>query len=430
MVRDFRNTVGLLPFGLASCAMAAAAGAADVTPTYVGMTAQDVGVLERSRPEYDAKGIPLGGFRLFPTLDLAGAYDSNVFRREDENSDGVYTIAPTMYLKSQWGRHFLEFYAGSKSYFYSDYTDENLTDWKVGGDGRYDISRSAMLAVNAHFGEMHELWSAPNNVTGYQAKPNRYYQGHADMTAAYQPNRLGVGVGASMDRYDFTDTARIGGGVLSNDDRDQYNYQAYAKVFYDFSPGYSAFVKASYDERDFDQFYDRSDLHRSSHGFRVDGGLDLHITHLLSGEVFAGYVEQHFAQDVATPLKNVSGLDFGAKLDWYAAPLLTVHLSGKRTLDDVTITGASVADNKSVSLSADYELLRNVIVQANVSFSESAFVGTTRKYTYPGAGLAVKYLMNRYTSIDLAYSYSKRSANISGADFSDNTVSLNLKFHI
>jgi hypothetical protein len=427
---NLKNMVKLLPATAMTYVAIAAAGAADVSPTYVGLTTQDVGVLDRARPEYDAKGIPLGGFRLFPTLDLVGTYDSNVFRREDENSDGVYTIAPTLYLQSQWGRHFVELYAGSKSYFYSVFTDENLTDFKVGGDGRYDISRAAVLAVNGYYAEMHELWSAPNNVTGYQKSPNRYFQTHADITSAYQPNRLGIGLGMSFDRYDFTNTDRIGGGVLSNNDRDQYNYQGYAKVFYDFSPGYSGFVKASYDERDFDQFYDRSSLHRSSHGFRVDGGLDLQITHLLSGEVFAGYVEQHFAQDVATPLKNVSGLDFGAKLDWYASPLLTVHLNGKRTLDDVTITGASVADNKSVSLSADYELLRNIIVQGNVSFTDSAFIGTTRKYTYPGAGLGVKYLVSNYASLDLAYSYSKRSANISGADFSDNTVSLNLKFHI
>ena len=42
--------------------------------------AQAVGVLERERPAYDAKGIPLGGFRLYPRLNFDTAYDDNVFR--------------------------------------------------------------------------------------------------------------------------------------------------------------------------------------------------------------------------------------------------------------------------------------------------------------------------------------------------------------
>ena len=28
------------------------------------------GVMDRARPEYDAKGLPLGGFRLFPTFNF------------------------------------------------------------------------------------------------------------------------------------------------------------------------------------------------------------------------------------------------------------------------------------------------------------------------------------------------------------------------
>ncbi len=51
------------------------------------MTPQDVGVMDRARPAYDAKGIPLGGFRLFPSLDVVGTYDDNVFRLPTGQSD-------------------------------------------------------------------------------------------------------------------------------------------------------------------------------------------------------------------------------------------------------------------------------------------------------------------------------------------------------
>lgn len=401
-----------------------------VAPTYIGMTPMDVGVMDRARPEYDAKGIPLGGFRLFPLLDLFGSYDDNVFRLPTGQSDYFFTESPTLRLQSQWGRHFFEIYAGLNNYNYLKFSDQNLMDWKVGTDGRLDISRAAVLTANVYYGEMHELWSAPNNIVGYQASPNRYYQTHAEVITAYQPNRLGIGFGGSFDRYDFTSTPEIGGGLLYNSDRNEDEYQGYAKIFYDFSPGYSGFVKASYDGRNFDHLFDRSGLDRSSHGYHFDGGLDMQLTHLLSGEVFAGYLEQFYPQNVPLPLRDISGLDFGVRLDWYASPLLTVHLNGSRQLQDVVISGASASDNRVGSLSADYEFRPNIIVQGYVSYTDSRFIGTTRTDNYPGAGIGIKYLLNRYMSLDVNYNYSERSSNSSGINYTDDTVNVGLHLHI
>lgn len=399
------------------------------TPTYIGMTSQDVGVMDRARPEYDAKGIPMGGFRLFPTLDTSASYDDNVYRLPASQSDYYFEVAPSARLQSQWGRHFVELYGGTNSYIYSKNSRLNLTDWNVGSDGRLDISRAAVASANVNYSELHEALSSPN-VTGFQAEPNRYYKTHADVKAAYQPNRLGLGAGVSFDHYNWQNTPAVGGGTLFNSDRNESEYQAYAKIFYAFSPGYSGFVKASYDSREFAHRFDRSGADRSSHGYRIDGGLDLQITHLVSGEIFAGYLKQNFAQNVPVPLPNVSGIDFGAQLDWYASQVLTLHLQAARTVSDVIIAGASVSDDRSVKVSADYELRRNVIVQAYGAYTNSNLVGTTRTDNYPSAGIAVKYMMNRYMSTDLQYNYSKRSSSAPGINFTDNTVSLGLTLHI
>jgi hypothetical protein len=411
-------------------AMPAASNAESTTPTYVGMTPQDVGVVDRARPAYDAKGVPLGGFRLFPALTATSTYDDNIFRTIAPQSDWFFTVSPALRLTSQWGRHFLEIYSGLNSYNYAKFGDENLIDWNIGTDGRIDISRSANVTANLYYSELHELWSAPNNVVGYQAKPNRYRQTHAETIGVYQPNRLGFSVGASFDHYSWAQTPAIGGGWLYNGDRDQNEYQAFFKTYYDFSPGYSAFVKASYDERDFIDPLDRSGLRRSSHGYRVDGGLDLQISHLVSGEIFVGYLKQNFAKNGALTLNGVSGFDYGAQLDWYVSPMLTLHLSAARRLDDVVLTGVSVADNKSVTVSVDYELLPNVILQARGAYVDSKYVGSNRSDQYPIAGIGLKYLMNRYVSADAGYTYSERSTNLSSFHYSDNTLSIGLTLHI
>jgi hypothetical protein len=158
--------------------------------------------------------------------------------------------------------------------------------------------------------------------------------------------------------------------------------------------------------------------------------VELQFSHLLRGEIYAGYLEQHYAQNVPIPLKNVAGIDFGASLDWFATPVLTAHLYAAHTLEDVTISRSAVSNNEVVRLSADYELAYDTIVQTYISYQHSSFTGTTRTDEYPGAGVTLKYLVNRYVSADLNYNYNERTSNISGAGFKDNMVSITLKAHI
>ena len=399
-------------------------------PDNVSTTAQNEGVMNRPRPEYDAKGISLGGFRLFPELQLSENYDSNVFRQPTDQDDYFFEATPELKLQSQWGRHFLELYSGADYYNYSRFSAEDLTDWNVGGDGRLDISHAAVVSAGAYYSETHEPWSSPNNLIGFQAKPNRYHQTHADVSSTFQPNRLGITLGGSYDRYDWLNTAALGGGTINNHDRDLDEYQAYAKAFYDFSPGYSVFLRGSYDTRQYDQDFDRSGLHRSSNGYRVDGGVDVQVTHLIAGEVFAGYLQQNFSQNVPTPLPDVTGFNYGLNLDWYATPRLTFHITGQRQLENVIIVGASVADDRNIGASADFEILYNLIGQAHLQYTEGRFVGTSRTDRMPDAGVGLKFLLDRYASLNLNYDWSQRSSTSPGVGYTDNLVSLGLRLQI
>lgn len=402
-----------------------------VVPNYIGMTPQNEGVLDRARPEYDAKGIPLGAFRLYPTLDVNAIYDDNVFRMDHGVSDWLFTIAPNVQLQSQWGRHYLGIYTGLTAFQYSKYTDENLIDWNVGSTGRYDISHSATLIANVEYAGKHEPWYSPNYtgfvLGGNYQEPFQYYQFHGQSTLEFQPDRLGFEAGGSVDTFRWINTPKVGGGFFDNHDRDENEYQFFGKVFYDFSPGYAGFVRAIYDERDFSQEPDRSGVYRTSHGYHVQGGLDLQISHLVHGEVYLGYVSQSFK----APLQDVSGIDYGIKLDYYVSPVLTLHLNGAHQLQDVTLSNISVADNKSISLGADYEFRPNVIVQASVFYVDSRYIGTHYSDQYPGFHMGVSYLLNRYVSADASYDYTSRSTDRpSDVKYNDNMLSVGLKFHL
>lgn len=398
----------------------------DLPAGYASTAEEDLPVMSRNRPEYDAKGVPLGGFRFFPDLKVVGAYETNIFRTQTNTVDDFFVdIAPSFRLQSEWTRHLLEVYGGLNNYNYARNTSENLTDWNVGADGRYDIAGGTSVYANGSASELHEARSSPN-VTGFQASPNRYFLYHGEATGTIQPNRLGFTAGGTIDSFDYENTPLIGGGFLNNSDRDYDEYQGFLKAFYDFSPGYSGFFRAAYDSRKFHQFLDRSGFHRSSDGYRVDGGLNFQISHLLLGEAYVGYL----SQDFAAPLQDVSGIDYSARLDWLATPLLTVHFQAARTLTQVILAGVSVSDDDIFGVSADYELYRNVILRAHGNYVSSTFVGSTRRDQSPDVGVAIKYLMNRNMSVDLGYNYSERATNVTGSNFHNSQVTLGLNLHL
>jgi hypothetical protein len=408
------------------CATASGAAQPMIPGTQPVSTAvEDIPVMSRPRPEYDPLGVRVGTFVLYPKMELSATYDDNVYRTQNALVDDTFiTISPTFRLESQWSRHMLEVYGGLNDYQYTSQTSLDVADWNLGADGRYDVSGAASLFANGSIAEQHESLSSPN-VVGFQKTPTRFYDGHAEFNASYQPNRLGFSAEGAFDRFYYLNTPLFGGGLQNNKDRNFNEYQASAKAYYDFSPGYSGFLRVAYDSRDFEQYLDRTGVHRSSIGYRVDGGVDLQISHLVDGELYVGYLTQKFT----APLRDVDGVDFSARLNWLATPLLTVHLNAARILTQVILAGASVSDDKSVGISADYELLRNVILQAHATYVDSTYPGITRHDESPDLGFGAKYFLNRNLSVDFKYDYSERATNLVGARFQDHQVMIGLNIY-
>jgi hypothetical protein len=385
-----------------------------------------LGVMDRNRPEYDAKGLPLGGFRLRPALDVGVNTDDNVFRTETgAESDIYYTISPSLDLKSQWSRHSFELTAGLTRYQYSRHGSENRTDWNVGAKGRLDVLRGAIIDGATSYRVLHEPRYSPDEPGG-AARPTEYSLYQADASATYQPNRFGLSAGAHFDRYEYRPTPLVGGGLFNNHDRDQDQYSAFVKASYEMAPGYAVFLRGSYDRHNFDQKLDRYGFDRDSRAYHADAGVNFFATHLLQGEFFAGFVNESFE----APFKNINAFDYGAALHWYATPLMTFHLTASRAFDDTTLAGASVSDDRSFGAAMDYELLRDLIVQTHVAYIDSRFENIAREDKILEAAFNVKYLINRYLSANAGYVFSRRNSSVPGQDFIDNSVMATLHFQL
>jgi len=417
-VRRFVPFVAGIAAGLALGLMAGEAHADDNA---------SVGVMDRPRPDYDAKGIDVGGgFRLKPAVDVNVSYDDNVFRTETPTaSDTFATLRGGFDLRSNWGRHELAFSAQIVRQQYFSHQEANETDWNVGASGRLDLAHRTTASAEASYAVLHEPRSSPDEPGG-ALNATRYSVLHADASLVHDPGIVAFSEGGSFDRYVYEPTKLIGGGTFDNADRNHDAYQGWGKVAYQPSPNLAVFLRGSYGGQTYDHKLDRNGFDREQQSFHADAGTDVHLTHLLEGEVFVGYVNDRFH----APLQSVTGIDYGAALHWFATNLLTVHFTASRLFDDTTLDGASISDDQSLGLSADYELLRNLIIQSHVSFLDSRFVGITRNDTTWEAGIGAKWLIDRYISAGAGYTFSHRSSSAPGQNYNDNLATAGLHFQL
>lgn len=404
---------------------------------------QETTALSASRtpdPEFVAKGIPLGDggpFRLYTNLVSSVSYDSNVYRTNPNSapikSDIFFTESPTVVLDYATSNLRLDAYADGAFNEYAKLGGVDNTEYDAGLKGTYIISRAAQLSGNLSYSQDAQPLSSPDNTLG-QARPTLY--GDTDATAQfkYQPNRLGFTIGGSIDQYQYQKQPLIGGGRVDLSGRNDLIEKLFVEGDYDFSPGYEGFLRVSYDDNSYQRYLDASGTHRSSTGEQYDAGVKVLLSNLLQGQIYLGYLSDHYDHNQTNALNDISGLDYGVALTWFPTELLTVHLAGQRAIVDTTLFGASGGDDKNVALNGDYELTRRVHLTANVGYDYTSYNGTTNPtnahVATTTAGVGAKWLISHYVQGTLAYTYSTRDSNVSTFAYHDNLVTVGLNLQI
>ena len=289
------------------------------------------------------------------------------------------------------------------------------------------------MSGNISYSQLAEALSSSDTVAS-QSQPNLYTLFDTSGQVQYKPNRLAFIVGGARDAYHYFNTPLFGGGTLDNQDRNNTVSKGFGEVSYDFSPGYSGYVKGTYNDDSFEQMFDRSQFNRNSHGYQFDAGVNLLLGNLVQGTAYLGYVDQMYEHDQpfhpTNPLPDISGLDFGADLSWYPTELLTVHLTASRQIVNTTFAGASGGDDRNVNLSASWEVTRRIFLSANFGYDNTNYKGIDLDENSPTFGLGVKYIISHYVQAQLNYQYSTRDASESGLNYNDNLVSLGLNLQI
>src|SRR5215208_3764615 len=142
-------------FWIAALSLVAALPVRDIAAQVPGAVGQPQQRQERPDPrspvvreseDYAAKGIPLGGFKLFAGVEAGEVFNDNVYATSNatgKTATFIQTINPTLEMRSDWQNHMLNAYAKGGFGFYSvDGSLNNYQDISVGADARLDIQRN------------------------------------------------------------------------------------------------------------------------------------------------------------------------------------------------------------------------------------------------------------------------------------------------
>jgi hypothetical protein len=370
-----------------------------------------VSILQASRPDYDAQGQRLGAFILLPTLDITESYSSNVYAAtNDAKQDFFTTISPTVSINSGWDRNFLGATVGGEIDRYAKYVSENISNFNSLVSGRYDILQGVYLTASGGYQILHEPRGSPDAVNG--EFPTEYHVAHGELGFVKENSIIGLKINGSITHYDYFDVpSSITNEPIIETDRDRTEYDITAEASYELAPQYRAILRASGNDRSYDQKFDTGGFQRSSTGYQVDAGIALNIASKVDGEFYIGYLQQNFADPSFT---NAGGLGFGADLLWNVDGVTSVRGTLSRTVEETIVTTASSFIQTALSVSLEHEFRKNLLADVNFNYAHQDYQDLGRVDDIYGFNIEGRYLLTRNLVTSLNVGYTSKVSNAIG----------------
>jgi hypothetical protein len=378
-------------------------------------------VLEHPRPDYDGVPYDVGSFEIFPTLELGETYDSNIYvESSGGRGDAIGTVRPIVNAFSNWGRHALSLTTFGDINFYSQHPDENYKNVVVDANGRYDILDQTWASVRGGYQRLAESRTSPNAVNG--SEPTTFGVAKGGVTLYRGAGKLKANADYDYKRFDYDETPSLT-GPIDQSERDRGEHVMGGKLAYEVTGNLKPYVRGAYNIRD----YDKNPTHESD-GFTAVAGVDADFGGITSLDIFAGWMEQYY--DDFPVKKTISSPKIGGRLDWNVTGLTSVVLEADRTIEETTLTGYNSYYQTGGSVTVTHELLRNVLLEGNVAYSESEFNGDgDREDQVLSSGLGMRYLINRSLYTDVLYAWDHRYSTDDSAEYTRHMGTVRLGVH-
>lgn len=379
-------------------------------------------VFPSARAEF--AGISWGTFLAYPDVTFAATYDDNIYaERTNSVEDMVYTLSSSLELKSKWARHAFNLDLGADTDRYRNQDAENVSDYWLGFDGRYDLSRGTYVFGGTRHTRDHEDRGTPGSLLS-QTEPTRYDHEEAHLGMATAAGQWRLRAGGTWDRYDYRDGVLGNGSTVDQDYRDHDLNSLGLRVGYALSPRVEVFGQVASDRRSYERAITGQTFNRDSDGYRVAAGTKFTLpAQRLSGEAFAGLMRQNY--DTAR-FSDLQKPYFSALATWKPTSTTTATAFVDRSLEETVVNDGVDFASGSLDTTYGFEVERRLnsrlSVNGRAAYTQSDFQNYARGDTIIDAGAGLRYYVLPTVFVAADLRVIDRDSNELNAQYSRNQL--------
>lgn len=360
--------------------------------------------------------VQVGDFALQSRAAFSAVYDDNIQADDDDREEDIlFGFAPSIRAQSLYARHSLGFTAAGRAAAALKNDNEDFFDWRIGADGRLDVSKQTK--VNALVGYSQD--TEDDEAVDAEAENDDLKFHLLDAGLSYDVKGDTIGYKASVD------VSRLDAEGSEFDDRDRTTLGLRAAASYALSDRLSVSAGPSYQYATFDEDVADDGDGRDAHIVTGQIGTNYKATRTIDTFASGGYRYVTFED----PDREDSDSFVGSLgLVWKPWSGTSLRLQASQSLDLTIVDDADSRETTTGSaiLSHGLKLGSRSALSSFLSYSVSEFSDLDRTDQNFATGLGYAYRLTEHVFFNANYRFSLRESDDNDADFYRNLIALGL----
>jgi hypothetical protein len=308
-------------------------------------------------------GIPMGSFRLYPTLDVRAGYDTNVFASSVQTGSAYEAIRPSLDVRSDWNNHMLNFGGYGAFGFFNSATSQNYQNFGFNTDGRLDIYRDWNVTASAAFTGTTESLGTPD--VAQTQSPSVVYAVPINVGMFQRFSRLFYQVNAGYTALRYSDFSQLNTNALTAGSRDRNEFTESLRAGYELREGFDVWLQGGLNQRSYLQQVNIAGQQRDSNGWSAVAGSTLELSGVSKLEGFVGYTQQNYFN----PGIISAAVTFGLSGTWNGFQPLVVRPFVIRSINETVFTNYQDYVSTTIGAEFTYTLRSDWQLNAGATFS-------------------------------------------------------------
>jgi len=376
-------------------------------------------------------GITMGAFTLYPSLELLGGYDNNVFATTSPTTGSLFTVVrPQLELRSEWLNHSVRLLATGGFGFYASAPTQNFQNYGLIADGRFDIREN--MYVTGKIGVVRNTEALGTPDVSFAQAPTVVDSIPVEVSFYQRFNRFFYQLTGAAVKYTYYDYSTITEAGLPGTSRDMTSYEERIRLGYEINDETSLYISPGLNQRVYDQFINAAGQQRDSRSWFVNLGAITKLGPKSQLEGFIGYQSLSYIIDGTT----TGAYTFGLSGSWNGYEPLVLRPQFLRSINESALSNYQNYVSTTLGVDFTYEVHGPWQAVGGTSISSADYTPATgvanvnprTDYFFKGS-LGVMYSLRPQVQIGPLYEYSQGwSTDVAagGPAYTRNQISIRL----